>query len=447
MNLRPHTPGYVQWVAKTLEDKGFETWAVGGAVRNSLLGLPPGDWDMATRAHPGQIRRIFRRTVPIGIEHGTVGVLTRDGTLVEVTTFRRDVETSGRHAVVEFADTLEEDLARRDFTINAVAWHPIREVFQDPFGGQKDLADGLLRTVGDPNERFSEDFLRVLRALRFSGRFRLRIHPDTWVALCGSTHRLSVLSPERIREELSKVLSEDRRPSGALALYSASGVLEALYPELAHLEECQRPEFQEDLWTHSLLLVDRLPDHRPRLRLAALLHGVGVPGPTESEASDPRIRGRDRTVAIMVRFRFSNAETAEVSGLVALGLEAPVNLESRADLRRWLHEAGPDRLHDFGRLWAAKARLDHRRWGVDGREVARVIRRLRNERRRRPPLRLEDLAVNGRDLIHLGLKPGPLFGEILETLMDRVLEDPTLNHADRLKAMVEEEWAGGGGST
>jgi len=444
-DVRPHAPGYIRWVTKTLEEGGFETWAVGGAVRNAYLGLPSGDWDMATRASPEVVRRLFPRTVPIGIEHGTVGVLTRDGTLVEVTTFRRDVETTGRHAVVEFAETLEEDLARRDFTVNAIAWHPIRETFQDPFGGRADLSARLLRTVGVPEERFSEDFLRVLRALRFSGRFRLRIQAETWKALCDSTDRLSVLSPERVREELSKVLAEDLRPSGSLALYSASGVLEALFPELAVLGDHPRPGGADDLWTHSVLLADLLPSGKPLLRLAALLHGIGVPSGAEPEPRDPDARGRDRVVALMLRLRHSNAETAFVARLVGMGLEPPVGLSSPADLRQWLHRAGPERLSDFSRIWVAKARLDQIRRGTDPGGVVEVIARLRAQRRLRPPLRLEDLAVSGRDLIRLGMKPGPRFGEILETLMGRVLDDPELNQPDRLLAMVKEEWDGPGG--
>src|SRR5690606_15815195 len=178
-----HPPAAVREIARRLEDAGYETWAVGGAVRNAVLGLPPGDWDLATRARPPEVRRLFRRTVPIGIEHGTVGVLGRDRVLYEVTTFRRDVETTGRHAVVEFADSVIEDLARRDFTCNALAWHPLRGELLDPFSGLEDLRAGWLRTVGAPDERFAEDYLRVLRALRFAGRLRTAIEPRTWDAL------------------------------------------------------------------------------------------------------------------------------------------------------------------------------------------------------------------------------------------------------------------------
>jgi len=445
MDQNPRAPGYVRWVTRTLEEAGYETWAVGGAIRNTILGLPTGDWDMATRAPPRVVQQLFPRTVPVGIEHGTVGVLTRDGVLLEVTTFRRDVETSGRHAVVEFADTLQEDLARRDFTINAVAWHPIREEFHDPFGGREDLDARLLRTVGNPVERFSEDYLRVLRALRFSGRFSLRISSETWKALCDSTGRLGILSPERIREELMKVLTQDARPSGALALYSASGVLGALYPELSAVEGTSRPGRDEDLWAHCLLLTDLLPAGRPILRLIALLHGLGVPearspGIPEGDGGveeDVHVRGRDRAAALMIRCRYSNAEVREVSELVGIGAEPPLDLSDPPGLRRWLHRADPDRLRSFGRIWLGKARLDQLRWGMDPAPVLDLLRRLRGELLGRPPFRLEELALNGRDLIALGLKPSPRFGEILAHLMDQVLEDPNLNTRGRLLALVE----------
>ncbi|HEX6069579.1 MAG TPA: CCA tRNA nucleotidyltransferase, partial [Longimicrobiaceae bacterium] len=226
-----HPPADVRRIARRLEQSGYETWAVGGAVRDALRGEHPGDWDLATGARPGDVRRLFKRTVPIGIEHGTVGVLGKDGRLYEVTTFRRDVETFGRRARVIFADSLEEDLERRDFTINAIAWHPLRGELRDPHGGASDLASGVLRTVGDPAARFAEDRLRVLRALRFAGRFELEIEAATWADLAASADRLGNLSPERIREELYKVLGGQERPSASLRLYERSGVLAALYPE------------------------------------------------------------------------------------------------------------------------------------------------------------------------------------------------------------------------
>jgi tRNA nucleotidyltransferase/poly(A) polymerase len=427
-----------------LEEAGYETWAVGGAIRNTLLGIPTGDWDLATRAHPKVVRRLFPKTVPLGIEHGTVGVLTRGGVLLEVTTFRKDVETFGRHAVVEFAESLEEDLSRRDFTVNAVAWHPLTGEFRDPFGGRADLDAGLLRTVGNPVDRFAEDYLRVLRALRFSGRFSFKIQEETWEAIRGAEGELGVLSHERVREELLKILSEAPSPSRALSLYQLSGVLDALYPEVAEGKGFQRPGHPEDLWVHSLLLTDSLPPSRPLLRLAAFFQGLGLPEVKEGEESfrdspnDPLARSRERTAALMMRLRFSNAEIREVSEWMAAGLEAPVHLETPGELRRWLHGAGPHHLTPLARIWLAKARLDWERWGQPWEPVLHLLQGLRREVRSGVPLNQTDLAFDGRDLISMGLKPGPRFGEILEYLMDRVLEDPTLNAPDPLRTLVLE---------
>ncbi|MFC1575136.1 CCA tRNA nucleotidyltransferase [Gemmatimonadota bacterium] len=438
MDRNPKAPAYVRWVARTLEEEGYETWAVGGAIRDTLLGLPSGDWDLATRATPKVVRRLFPRTVPVGIEHGTIGVLTRQGTLVEVTTFRKDVETFGRRAVVEFADTLAEDLSRRDFTVNAIAWHPIREEFQDPFQGRQDLEDRILQTVGVPQERFAEDYLRVLRGLRFSARYSFRIRQETWEALCAAKDRLGILSPERVREELMKILADGPRPSGALALYHVSGVLGALYPELSAVAGCSRPGSEEDLWIHSLLLMDLIPDRRPLLRLMALLHGLGVPENSGVSEEAQALRGRDRAAALMTRLRFSNAAIKAVTEAIHLGLEPPLGIAAPPELRRWLHRAGPHRLAEVARIWFAKARLDRHRWGRDPQGVLGLVGRLRKELQGGAPLRAEELAVDGRDLISLGLKPGPHFGEILEGLMERVLDEPTLNQREILLELVKE---------
>jgi tRNA nucleotidyltransferase (CCA-adding enzyme) len=421
----PSAPPAVRWIARTLEGAGFETWAVGGAVRDVLLGHPSGDWDLTTRARPDEVRRLFRRTVPIGVEHGTVGVLTDDGVMFEVTTFRRDVETDGRHAVVAFADRIEEDLARRDFTLNAIAWHPLREELLDPFDGVGDLEAGVLRAVGEPEQRFAEDFLRVLRALRFAGRFELEIEDGTWTALRAATRYLPALSAERIREELIKVLDADPRPSGALDLYRTSGVVAALYPEL---EEVVRAA--SGLWAATLRTIDALPVRRPLLRLAALLR------PLEARA----------TAQVLTRLRLSNHqvdETARRAGAAPL----PGAGAGEGEVRRWLARTGPERLAAVARLDLAAARTAGGDAGC--REAAEVVaawRRARAILRTRPPLRVGDLELDGRDLIGLGLRPGPAFGRILERLLDWVLEDPARNRKDLLEERALEEAAEGGAS-
>jgi len=455
--IRPHpeAPDSVRRIVRTLEDAGHETWAVGGAVRDVLIGVESVDWDLATRARPPQVRRLFRRTVPLGIEHGTVGVLDRAGELIEVTTFRRDVVTFGRHALVEFADTLDEDLGRRDFTINAVAWHPLRDEIRDPFDGLRDLERGILRTVGDPEERFREDFLRVLRALRFAGRFGLTVAPDTWNALVGAVAHLDDLSPERVRGELMKILEKDSSPSGALGLWASSGALERVAPEVAAVvgHEVPAQETTLDAWTLACISVDAVPASRPWVRLGALFADIGLPEESPDGGGSENLggvagrggrvaeRGHRRTAALMTRLRFSNSATERVAGGVAGGAWPPSPSDG-AHLRRWLARVGPRQLPHAVRIWGARARASVLMGGdpraVD--EVATVCRRLRAELESGTPIEVDDLALNGRDLIQMGRRPGPLFGEILDALLQRVLDDPELNQREALAELVEREW-------
>jgi len=420
MSVHLEPPAAVRWIARTLEEAGFETWAVGGAVRDALRGTPSGDWDLTTRARPNDVRRIFRRTVPIGIEHGTVGVLARDQVMYEVTTFRRDVRTDGRHAVVSFADRLEDDLGRRDFTINAIAWHPLREDLRDPYGGADDLERGVLRTVGAPDGRFREDYLRILRALRFAGRFGLEIDADTWAAARTLVEHTRSLSAERIRDELLKVLDQDPEPGRALGLYGASGALATLYPELERLRGRSTPA-GVDAWTLSVATVAELPMGRPYLRLAALLREV-PPG---------------EAAALLTRLRLSNAR---IDRTLHLAAAAPMPRPDAPDVdyRRWLSRVGPKRLAALGRLDLARARaLASLGLGKDRRAgVAAAWRRARKIRATRPPLEVGDLELDGRGLMALGLKPGPHFGVLLEGLLDWVLEDPERNRKELLVERV-----------
>ncbi|HEX5964090.1 MAG TPA: CCA tRNA nucleotidyltransferase, partial [Gemmatimonadales bacterium] len=202
MSFRPlKIPEAILDIARKLEAAGFEAWCVGGNLRDALLEHPHSDYDIATSATPDQVQKLFPRTVEVGIKYGTVGVLDRTRALHEVTTFRRDVATDGRHAVVAYGASLEEDLARRDFTINAIAYHPLRGEWRDPFNGAGDLANRVVRAVGDPAQRFREDYLRVLRAIRFAARFGFTIDPPTWEAARAAAPGLRQLSAERVRDE------------------------------------------------------------------------------------------------------------------------------------------------------------------------------------------------------------------------------------------------------
>lgn len=415
-------PHEVVRIARRLEDAGFATWAVGGAVRDALAGGRAGDWDLTTAARPGAVQRLFRRTVPVGVEHGTVGILGRDGVLYEVTTFRRDVETFGRRARVVFADSLDEDLRRRDFTINTVAWHPLTHEVRDPHGGVADLRDGVLRTVGEPAERFREDRLRVLRALRFAGRFGLRVEPATWTALRAAAANLEILSPERVRDELRKTLAQVTPPSRSLRLYAESGVLAALFPEL---QACM----EAGVWDSVLRTVDALPASRPALRLAALLARAGAP-----EGPDAPARAAAAARQLLQRLRVSNAERDRTVHRVAhLGTLPPVEADA-AGIRRWLRRVDPEHAPDLLRLHVALCRAD----AAASDDLSLRIRRVRTILHTHPPLSVAELAIGGGELREMGVAPGPRYRQILEALLGRVIEDPALNRRDALLRLAEQ---------
>ena len=441
MKLTP--PRAVNDIAGTLRRHGFQAWAVGGAVRDAVLGLPATDWDIATSARPEEVRSVFRRTVPIGVEHGTVGVLWKDGVLYEVTTFRRDVETDGRHAVVAFADTVEEDLARRDFTINALAWDPATGELRDPFGGMHDLEDGIVRTVGDPTARFAEDYLRVLRALRFAGQLGYAVDPDTWEALRAAVPQLNRLSAERVREELWKVLRTTTRASTTLELYRMSGVLAALYPELAATVELSPAEDGDTVWDISLRAVDAVPPHRVLLRLAALLHGTGMPvARTRSVRGGWSYTGHEqmgarKAAAVLDRLKASNADTERVTALVREQASLFPPDAPDAGVRRWLRDLGSELVHDLFRLRIALFRARPVERGAH--DLCERWRHAHAVMLAHPPLSVGDLAIDGGDLKRLGLTPGPRFGEVLRVLLDRVIEDPGLNTNDRLMDLARRE--------
>ena len=371
-------------IARRLEAAGFETWCVGGAVRDNLIGDENSDFDLATAARPADVQKIFRRTVPIGVEHGTVAVLDEHNETHEVTTFRRDVTTDGRHAVVEFGVSIEEDLARRDFTINAIAYHPARREWRDPFGGMADLRAKVLRAVGEPAARFREDYLRILRLLRFAARFGFTIDPPTWDAARAATDGLAHLSAERVREEWLRGLATARLPSELVRLWHEIGALVRWLPEIGadRIALCDA--------------VDRLP-RDPVLHTAYL-------------SADP--------AATLFRLRCSRADV-ERARRFAGHREAWPDPAAPRSVRHWMATAGPA-VDDL----VAVAEAEGQPAGIAA-AVAAV-------RATRAPLAVGDLAVNGRDLLAAGVPAGPAVGETLRRLLERVLDEPDLNGREAL---------------
>jgi tRNA nucleotidyltransferase/poly(A) polymerase len=413
-------PQAVLKIARTLEKAGYETWCVGGAVRDALLGHPHLDWDLATAARPQQIRNLFPRTVPVGIAFGTIGVLDDAGVMHEVTTFRRDVKTDGRHAEVEFGATLDEDLSRRDYTINAIAYSPAKKAISDPFDGQKDLEHRIVRAVGAPDERMREDRLRALRGLRFAARFEFDIDPDTWQAIADSAPHLGRLSAERVKQEIEKTMEQVDRPSRAFEMWKRSGAFSTLVPELANLSA-------QDLATIDHICPPSLSGRPARrvMRMIALFASVphgNVPG-------------------ILKGLRFSNADAAWIASIISpwQTLKKEMRLSMTRDeppsdpvLRRWAAIAGRTRLASVLRLsaarWAAEREIDSK---APDEKLIRSVYRRAVRIAYRDAIEVGDLAVNGSDLGKIGIS-GPSVGKTLRSLLETVINDPAANSRTRL---------------
>ena len=383
-------PEEVLDIARVLERAGFEAWCVGGAVRDALLGDPQMDYDIATSARPEEVLRLFPRTVPVGLRFGTVGVLDRNRQLHEVTTFRRDIETDGRHAVVQYGVSLEDDLARRDFTINALAYHPLRDEWRDPFNGADDLSRRVVRAVGDASQRFREDYLRILRGLRFSARLGFTIDPATWAAARAASDGLPQLSAERVRDEWFKSLRTARDLNELVRLWRESGVAAAWMPELVSLPGSAIPAIASE--------------ERDSVLLTCLL------------TTDP--------VAVLRRLKASNQEIGR-----ALAVQEALPLPDQSDevtVRRWLSRVGAA-ADDQAMLVRWRTGLSPAWEPV----AARILTR-------GDALTRDALAISGVDLRGMGLEPGPKMGVVLDRLLDRVLEDPAINTREQLLALARD---------
>jgi len=420
---RATLPAPVLAVLRRLAAAGHRSWVVGGAVRDILLRREHGaDFDVATPARPEEVTALFRRVVPTGIAHGTVTVLS-SGHPVEVTTFRGEgaYEDGRRPSSVTFHDDLEADLARRDFTMNAIAWDPLAPELRDPFRGRVDLAARLVRAVGDPAERFGEDGLRALRAVRFAAVLDFRLDARTRRAIPGSLEVVERVSRERVTDELVK-LACAARPDRGLALLARTGLLGVLVPELAALPG--------QALAHAGRVARAAPAE-PAVRLAALLHVL--PG--------------GRVAPVLAGLRISRRTSEEATALVdghacrsRRGARPPAGGEA---VRRWLSRVGRERAPSA----LALARAEAEAAPASGRpamrrEVRALASAVQAAIRAGVPLAARDLALDGRAVMALlGAGPGPHVGEALGHLLDRVLARPGENRAEVLEATLRHWWA------
>lgn len=435
-------------IVDALRAAGRYAWIVGGCVRDSLLGKPAADWDVATEAPPKELMKIFPRAIPTGLQHGTV-TLVMGGRHYEVTTLRGETSYSDgrRPDAVHFVEEIEADLARRDFTINAIAVDPTNGALIDPFGGQRDLEAKTIRAVGKAIERFSEDGLRVLRAARFSATLEFDLAPDTLAAIQPTLDTFRKVSAERVRDEWTKTMKA-KRPSRAFELMRATGILGVSCPELLEGVGMEQNKWHAfDVWRHGMACMDACAGD-PVLRIAALLHDVGKPRTRafSDKTKDWTFYDHDRIGAeiadpICARLRFSTDERQRIVALVRHHL-FHYDQWTDAHVRRWIRRVGQDRLEDLYALSEADIRA--KASSIDPALLTPItalrahVERLLAEG---AALSTRDLAIDGHDLMkELALKPGRIIGEILESLLEDVIVDPSVNERaallDKARALV-----------
>lgn len=427
-----------------LTEAGYEAYVVGGCVRDAILGRPAADWDITTNAKPEQVKALFSRTIDTGLQHGTVTILQgKEG--FEVTTYRIDGEyQDGRHpSEVIFTPSLLEDLKRRDFTINAMAYNEAEGLI-DAFDGMKDLKNRQIRCVGEPRERFTEDALRILRAVRFSAQLNFEIEKDTRAAIAEFADSLTRISAERIQTELVKLLTSDH-PEIFRTLYD-TGITAVILPEFdACMKTPQNHPHHCCCVGEHLLLALQAVEADKVLRLAALLHDIGKPI-THTRDADGIDHfhghgevGKELAGKILRRLKFDNDTVYRVKHLVQVHDYLQIPLTPKG-VRRAVFKIGKEHFPDYLKLRRADILAQNPSMQKEKLEALTKLEVLYQQiLEEQNCLSLKDLAVSGTDLIEAGLKPGPQIGEALKKLLEQVIENPEYNTKEYLLSHISIE--------
>lgn len=434
-------PKKVKIIIDTLCSQGYEAYAVGGCVRDSLLGRIPGDWDITTSAQPEEIKRLFRKTIDTGIEHGTVTVMI-DGEGFEVTTYRIDGEyEDSRHpSEVTFTRNLEEDLKRRDFTINAMAYNDQMGII-DIFGGIQDLEARIIRCVGNAKERFGEDALRILRAVRFAAQLGFEIEEKTKDGMKELAPTLANISAERIQVELVKTLISPH--PGLLRTAYELGITKVIFPEFDRMMEKEQrtPDHMYNIGEHTVQSVEKIRADKV-LRLTMLLHDVGKPlVKTVSENGQVHFGehaevGEKIARSILKRWKFDNDTLKKVTKLVYFhDYRMPAEMK---DVRHAVNKMGEELFPLYIEVCLADIDAQSDLQKEEKLQHILEIQKCYTEIvQRKQCVSLKTLAVTGKDLIAMGMKPGKEIGETLNQLLDMVLDEPELNQKDTLEEKVK----------
>lgn len=432
-------PAPVRDLILRLQGEGHRACLVGGCVRDLIRGTPVLDWDVGTSAVPERVRALFPGAIPTGLKHGTVTVPLPSGPC-EVTTFRVESGYSDarRPDQVVFTADIEKDLARRDFTVNAIAWDPASREEWDPFAGRGDIQARTLRAVGDPVARFREDGLRPLRAARFAATLEFEVETETFHALTAARGQVARVAAERIRDELVKMLAA-REPSRGFEVLRRSGLLETVLPELAACVAIPQNRYHAyDVYFHTLHTTDAAPQAKPVVRLAALFHDVGKPATRgEKENGDAtfynhQFESARLAEAAMARLRFSRDMTDRVVHLVRQHMFDYRPEWTDATVRRFVRTVGIENVADLFDLRIADNLGNGLKTGFPH-YLGELTERIGRVVEAQEALSVRDLKVDGGDVMReLGLPPGPEVGRVLDRLLEEVIEDPSLNDRKRL---------------
>jgi poly(A) polymerase len=439
-----HNEASARNIVQRLQEAGFEAMYAGGCVRDMLRGVPPHDYDIATSARPEQVQALFRRTVAVGAQFGVISVMINCGDF-QVATFRSDgAYSDGRHPESVHFSNAEEDARRRDFTVNGLFYDPIREQLHDYVGGRGDLEAKILRAIGDPEARFAEDRLRMLRAVRFASVLGFEIEPATWAAVQKHAASIVEVSAERIRDELLKTLHSPARVRG-LDLLDQSGLLNQILPEMEALKGCEQPpQFhpEGDVWVHTRLMLSLLPEEvSTPLLFAVLLHDIAKPATFSLDPAEGRIRfnghdklGAEMAAEILTRLRFPKKEIEATVECIAQHMAFKDVQQMRVSrLKRFLARPTMQDELILHRVDCAGSNQDFSNYDF----LVSKIEEFSKEPLIPPPL------VTGRDLLNMGLEAGPRFKEILDAVQSRQLEG-TLTGREEALAWVQDTYSAAG---
>lgn len=437
-------PSTVEWILNTLNTSGYEAYVVGGCVRDAIMHIPPHDWDICTSAFPEEIMEVFKdcKIIPTGLKHGTITVVIH-GTGYEITTYRKDGDYSdGRHPDnVEFTNDLHEDLKRRDFTMNAIAYADGEWI--DPFGGRDDIEKGVIRCVGNAVDRFDEDSLRIMRALRFAAQMNFYIVFATSCAIrsiCTTTTNLQRVSAERIREEFCKIV----KANGWVQIARYPEVISTFIPEIYGMVGFQQnnPYHDFDVWTHTLNALICCDSYDLITKLAVFFHDIGKPHCYQDDGNlgVRHFKGHgqvsaDMTDAIMRRLKFDNNTREKVIELVKY--HDATFVENKKSIRKWLNKIGKEQFYRLLNVRIAdikgqKIMYDQARVDEIGRIVNLTDEVIYEVLNKDSCFQLKDLKVNGRDLIEIGFVPGKHLGKVLNILLEQVMENSISNNKEVL---------------